>query len=86
MEANAGLTILDTEYVTENYAIGVAKGNTALLDAINTALKELIADGTVQEIIDKYIPASEDSTGADAGTTDAADATGTDAATDDAAE
>ena len=55
--ANAGLTILDTEYVTENYAIGVAKGNTALLDAINGALAELIEDGTVQTIIDKYIPA-----------------------------
>ena len=53
--ANAGLTILDTEYVTEDYAIGVAKGNTALLDAINAALVELIEDGTVQSIIDKYI-------------------------------
>ena len=86
VKANPGLKILDTEFTNEDYAIGVAKGNTALLDAINTALKELIADGTVQEIIDKYIPASEDSTGADAGTTDAADATGTDAATDAAAE
>ena len=86
VKANPGLKILDTEFANEDYAIGVAKGNTALLDAINTALKELIADGTVQEIIDKYIPASEDSTGADAGTTDAADATGTDAATDAAAE
>ena len=35
VKANAGLTILDTEYVTENYAIGVNKDNTALLDAIN---------------------------------------------------
>ena len=86
VKANPGLKILDTEFTNEDYAIGVAKGNTALLDAINTALKELIADGTVQEIIDKYIPASEDSTGAEAGTTDAADATGTDAATDAAAE
>jgi polar amino acid transport system substrate-binding protein len=55
--ANEGLTILDTEYVTEDYAIGVAKGNTALLDAINGALQELIADGTVQSIIDSYISA-----------------------------
>ena len=55
VEANAGLTILDTEYVTEDYAIGVAKGNTALLDAINAALVELIEDGTVQSIVDKYI-------------------------------
>ena len=55
--ANAGLTILDTEYVTENYAIGVNKDNTALLDAINQALAELTADGTVQSIVDKYITA-----------------------------
>ena len=55
--ANPGLVILDTEYANEDYAIGVAKGNTALLDAINGALKELIDDGTVQSIIDKYIPA-----------------------------
>lgn len=54
---NAGLTILDTEYANEDYAIGLNKGNTALLDAINAALNELISDGTVQTIIDKYIPA-----------------------------
>lgn len=57
VKANAGLTILDTEYVTESYAIGVNKDNTALLDAINQALAELTADGTVQSIVDKYISA-----------------------------
>ena len=55
--ANEGLKILDTEFAVEDYAIGVAKGNTQLLDAINGALKELIADGTVQSIVDKYIVA-----------------------------
>ncbi len=59
VKANPGLVILDTEYITENYAIGFAKGNTQLLDAVNAALKELIADGTVQTIIDKYIPAEK---------------------------
>ena len=54
---NAGLTILDTEYAVEDYAIGLNKGNTALLDAINGALAELISDGTVQSIVVKYIPA-----------------------------
>ena len=54
---NAGLTILETEYAVEDYAIGVAKGNEGLLNAINTALAELQADGTVQSIIDKYITA-----------------------------
>ena len=52
--ANPGLTILDTEYVTENYAIGFPKGSD-LLPAVNEALAELIADGTVQSIVDKYI-------------------------------
>ena len=54
---NAGLTILETEYAVEDYAIGVAKGNEGLHNAINTALAELQADGTVQSIIDKYITA-----------------------------
>lgn len=57
VEQNPGLTILDTEYAVEDYAIGVAKGNTSLLNAINTVLEELQADGTIQSIIDKYIPA-----------------------------
>ena len=57
VEANPGLKILDTAYAQEDYAIGVAKGNTALLDAINGALEELQADGTLQAIVDKYITA-----------------------------
>ena len=57
VKANPGLKILDTEFTNEDYAIGVAKGNTALLDAINGALAELTADGTLQSIVDKYIPA-----------------------------
>ena len=57
VEQNPGLTILDTEYAVEDYAIGVAKGNTALVDAVNGALAELTADGTIQSIIEKYIPA-----------------------------
>ena len=55
--ANPGLTILETPWVEESYAIGVGKDNTALLDAVNGALNELIADGTVQSIIDSYINA-----------------------------
>jgi polar amino acid transport system substrate-binding protein len=57
--ANPGLTILDTEYVEEEYAIGLNKGNTALLDAINGALAELEEDGTIQSIIDSYINAED---------------------------
>lgn len=55
--ANEGLKILDTEYVTEDYAIAISKDNEDLLNQINAALEELIADGTVQEILDKYIVA-----------------------------
>jgi polar amino acid transport system substrate-binding protein len=55
--SNPGLVILDTEYVTEDYAIGMNKGNTALVDAVNNALKELTEDGTIQSIIDNYISA-----------------------------
>ena len=55
--ANPGLKILDTAYAEEDYAIGVAKGNTAMLDAINGALEELKNDGTLQAIVDKYIKA-----------------------------
>ena len=57
VEANPGLKILDTAYAEEDYAIGVAKGNTAMLDAINTALEELKNDGTLQAIVDKHIKA-----------------------------
>ncbi len=57
VEANPGLTILDTEYVVENYAIGVSKDNPALREAIDAALTELIEDGTVKGIVDKYITA-----------------------------
>ena len=57
VEANEGLKILDTPWVEEEYAIGVAKGNTDLLDAINAVMEELKADGTFQSIVDKYITA-----------------------------
>ena len=54
--ANPGLVILDTSYAEEDYAIGLAKGS-SLEDAVNAALEELKADGTLQSIVDKYITA-----------------------------
>ena len=57
VEANEGLTILDGAWVEEEYAIAISKDNEELLNKINTALEELTADGTIQQIIDKYIPA-----------------------------
>lgn len=55
--ANEGLKILDTEYAVEEYAACINKNNEALLDAINGALAELKADGTLDEIVGKYISA-----------------------------
>ena len=52
---NEGLKILDTEYAVEDYAIALAKENAELLNVMNNALKELIADGTVNKIVTKYI-------------------------------
>lgn len=57
VKANAGLSILDTEFSNEDYAIGMNKGNACLLAAVNAAMAELKADGTFQSIVDKYIPA-----------------------------
>ena len=54
--ANPGLKVLETSYAEEDYAIGMAKGS-SLEDAVNSALEELKADGTLQSIVDKYITA-----------------------------
>lgn len=54
----SGLKILETEYVEEMYAGAMSKSNPELYEAVNKALQELIADGTVQGIIDKYISAN----------------------------
>ncbi len=57
--ANEGLKILDAEWAVEDYAIAIAKENKALLDAVNNALAELTADGTIAAIIARYIPSAE---------------------------
>ncbi len=56
VEANEGLKILDGAYADEDYAICIAKENDELLEKVNQALKELTEDGTVADIIEKYIP------------------------------
>ncbi len=59
VEANPGLKILETPWVEEEYAIGLSKADSAdaLNEAISNALQELIDDGTVQSVLDKYITA-----------------------------
>lgn len=71
--ANEGLKILDGEWTLENYAIAIAKENTALLTAVNNALAELTADGTIADIVAKYIPAATET--AEETTAEAADET-----------
>lgn len=55
VDANEGLEIIADAYSIEEYAIALQKGNTELLNKINGALEELLADGTIDEIIAKYI-------------------------------
>ncbi len=55
--ANEGLSILDTQYIEEQYAIAMSKDDEELYNKVNTALQELKADGTVEAIVAKYIPA-----------------------------
>ncbi|MGN1115213.1 MAG: transporter substrate-binding domain-containing protein, partial [Candidatus Ornithomonoglobus sp.] len=57
VDANEGLTILDSAYTEEEYALCTAKGNDELLAKINDAIAELKEDGTIQSILDKYIVA-----------------------------
>ena len=54
--ANEGLVILDTPYAVEDYAMAVSKDNEELLNEINRVLAEMEADGTIDAIIEKYIP------------------------------
>ena len=55
--ADAGLTILPGNWVEEDYCLAVDEGNTALLDALNTAMNELKSDGTLDAIVATYITA-----------------------------
>ena len=48
------LKVLDDDFGTENYGIAAKKGNTELIDKLQTALNELSADGTAAEISNKW--------------------------------
>ena len=49
-----GIKALDSSYSDEAYAIGVKKGNTELLNAVNAALAELKSEGKLDEIVTQY--------------------------------
>ncbi len=55
IDGNAGLIVLDTEYVREEYGIGISKGNEVLKNEINAVLKEMKESGQLDAIIDRYI-------------------------------
>ncbi|MGN0682879.1 MAG: ABC transporter substrate-binding protein/permease [Oscillospiraceae bacterium] len=52
---NSDLSILEEEFVIEDYAMCIAKSNTSLLEDINRALAQLKSDGTLDRIIANYI-------------------------------
>lgn len=56
---NEGLKIVEdaAAFESEEYAIAVKKGNTELLDKINTVIDAMLADGTVAELGAHYIEA-----------------------------
>lgn len=56
--ANEGLVVLDTSYADEDYAACFAQENDALREAVDAAIEELITDGTIDAIIERYIPAN----------------------------
>lgn len=57
VSANKGLKILETEYAVEDYAAAMNKNNKELQEKVNKAMEELTEDGTIKEIIGKYIKA-----------------------------
>lgn len=54
-ETNDAVTVLAEPFTVEDYAICVSKDKSDLTAAMNTAIAELKADGTLQAILDKYI-------------------------------
>ena len=64
----SGLKILETPYVEEQYAIALAKDNTALLDSMNKAIGELKSDGTLDKIVSYYLEGTGDRYASPSGT------------------
>ena len=49
-----GFKILDEHLNSEQYAVGFKKGNTELCEKVNEGLQKLLADGTFDELAEKY--------------------------------
>ncbi len=54
---NAGLKIVEDNaaFGEEKYAIAVKKGNTELLDQINSSIQKMLDDGTISDLSAKYL-------------------------------
>ena len=55
VKRNSDLSILEEEFALEDYAMAIAKGNDSLEADVNKALAELMANGTLDAIINHYI-------------------------------
>lgn len=56
-EKDENLVILDEALSSEDYAMAINKDNTELLEQVNAAIAELDEEGTLDEIVNKYISA-----------------------------
>ena len=54
-----GLEVVEQVQTGEEYAIAVSKDNPALLEDVDTTLKEMFDDGSFAEIYSKYFPEQE---------------------------
>ena len=54
MSKMEGIKIVGDPLVSDSYGFAVMKGNTELLDMINAGLKNVIANGTYDELVAKY--------------------------------
>lgn len=57
---NSDLKIIDLDLEPEEYAIAVRKGNTALLDSINSTIRAMRADGSYEKLVNAFMPADGD--------------------------
>jgi ABC-type amino acid transport substrate-binding protein len=55
VEKNDDLMILDEQFIEEDYAIAVDKGNEDLLEVINKVIGDLKESGKFDELVDQYI-------------------------------
>lgn len=55
VKANDDLEILGVEFIDEDYAFAVKKGNTELVNSINATIAAMKEDGRFDSLIDKYI-------------------------------